>query len=547
MPSYAHEPFAYRRPPELNSTAVPRRPVVVVGAGPVGLTAAIDLGLHGVPVVVLDDADRVSIGSRAICWAKRTLEIWDRLGIGRRMVEKGVTWQVGRVYRGHHELYNFNLLPEAGHKLPAFINLQQYYVEHYLIERAAELADLIELRWKNEVIGLEPTPDGARLEVATPEGVYTLEADWVVAADGARSPIHTMLGLRMAGHVFEERFLIADVRMAVGFPAERRFWFAPPFHDGESVLLHRQPDDVFRIDFQLGPHADPVVERRPERVMPRVRAVVGEDTDVELEWCSVYSFRCARLERFVHGRIVFVGDAAHVVSPFGARGGNGGIHDADNLAWKLAMVIAGTAPASPLASYDEERGRGADENIQASSRTTSFMTPKTAAERSFRDAAVDLAQAFPFARGIVNGGRLSVPCSLAGLSLQTPDRDRVAGPMLPGMPAQDAPVSDAAGRPGWLLDHLGGRFTLLQFADGTMPAAPANALPRVVIADRSLDAGDATVLVDTDRLARERYGGAAGVTYLVRPDQHVAARFAHVDRDAIGRALARACGDEITT
>ncbi len=226
---------------------------------------------------------------------------------------------------------------------------------------------------------------------------------------------------------------------------------------------------ALRLDFQLGPDADPELERQPDRVMPRVRAVVGADTPVALEWCSVYSFRCARLERFVHGRVIFAGDSAHVVSPFGARGGNGGVQDADNLCWKLALVLAGEAPESLIATYDEERGRAADENILHSSRTTAFMTPRTGAERGLRDGVLALAAEAPFARALLNAGRLSRPCSLAGLSLQTPDADPFPGGPEPGTTCPDAPVTDAEGRPAWLLDRLGGSFTLLIFAGDAAP------------------------------------------------------------------------------
>jgi 3-(3-hydroxy-phenyl)propionate hydroxylase len=541
----SHPRFAHTPLPEAGR----RRPVVVIGAGPVGLTCAIDLATRGVPVVVLDDDDTVATGSRAICWAKRTLEIWDRLGVGSRMVEKGVTWSVGRVFHGDQELYRFDLLPESGHRRPAFVNLQQYYVEEYLIARAADFSDLISLRWKHEVAGLTQSAEGVRLDVATPDGAYVLDAEWVLAADGARSPTRTRMGLPFPGQRFEERFLIADVRMKADFPTERLFWFEPTFHAGQSALLHRQPDDVFRIDFQLGPEADPDLERTPERVMPRVRAVVGEDTPVTLEWCSVYSFRCARLERFVHGRVVFVGDSAHVVSPFGARGGNGGIQDADNLCWKLALVLAGEAPESLIATYDEERGRGADENILNSSRTTNFMTPKTKAERHLRDGVLDLAAEAPFARALLNAGRLSRPCSLAGLSLQTPDPvPQAAGPR-PGDPCVDAPVVDAAGQAGWLLDRLGGPFTLLVFAGpeapdlGRLPGLVPG-LRCVVVAGRPMTVPGAEVLRDAEGVAGLRYGAqpGSGPAYLIRPDAHVAARFAEVDAEQVAEALARASG-----
>ncbi len=536
--------FPYAPPPELRGAGSRRHPVVVVGAGPVGLTLAIDLASRGVPVTVLDDNDTVSVGSRAICWAKRTLEIWDRLGVGERMVIKGVTWSRGRVFHGDRELYRFDLLPEEGHRRPAFVNLQQYTVERYLVERAQDFPGLIDLRWKNEVADLRREDGGAVLDVATPDGRYRLEADWVVAADGARSPTRTRMGLPFEGQSFEERFLIADVRMEADFPSERLFWFEPTFHPGQSALLHRQPDGVFRIDFQLGPEADPVAERDPARVLPRVRAIVGEDVPVTLEWCSVYAFRCARLARFVHGRVVFVGDAAHVVSPFGARGGNGGVQDVDNLAWKLARVVQGTAPESLLATYDEERGHGADENILNSARATTFMTPKTPAERRLRDGVLALAADHPFARTLVNGGRLSRPCSLAGFALQTPDAAPWAGGVPPGTACPDAPVL-RDGEPDWLLNHLGGAFTLLVFG-AVDPTGLAIACPgaRVVMVVPPGEEGRCVAgerrLTDPAGLAHARYAGADGSLYLIRPDAHVAARFPTLDAAALAGAFHRA-------
>jgi 3-(3-hydroxy-phenyl)propionate hydroxylase len=543
MASYEYRHFPYIAPPELRGVAAKRRAVIIVGAGPVGLSAAIDLALHDIPVLLLDESDVVSVGSRAICWAKRTLEIWDRLGVAERMLAKGVTWSLGRVYHRDQELYSFNLAPEGGHKMPAFINLQQYYVEEFLVARASELANRIELRWKNKVTGISARADAVELEVDTPDGSYRLEADWVIAADGGRSTIRGMLGLPFSGETFEERFLIADVRMRADFPTERWFWFEPEFHRGESALLHRQPDDIFRLDFQLGPSADPELERQPERVLPRIRAVVGE-TPFELEWSSVYAFRCARMDRFVHGRVIFVGDSAHLVSPFGARGGNGGIQDADNLCWKLAAIVKGEAPAGLLDSYDEERGRGADENILNSRRTTNFMTPKSATERLFRDSILALARELPFARSLVNAGRLSKPCCLDGLSLQSEDAEALGGTMVPGTPCADAPILDASGRSGWLLEQLGGDFCLLVLADGRggVPDRAALArlepIPRLWVVSRNCV--DGSMLSDREGLVQARYGGTG--VYLIRPDQHVAARFRGFDPAAIQIALARALG-----
>jgi 3-(3-hydroxy-phenyl)propionate hydroxylase len=532
MARYVYKPFPYRRPAEL-SGGVQRRSVVIVGAGPVGLAAAIDLALHGIAVVVIDDNDGVSIGSRAICWSKRTLEIFDRLGVGERMLAKGVTWKVGRLFHGHREVYSFDLLPEPGHKMPAFVNLQQYYVEQYLVERCADFPDLIELRWKNRLVGLERREEGVKIEIGTPDGAYSLEADWLIACDGGRSTTRGLLGLDFAGRVFEERFLIVDVEMATDFPSERWFWFEPTFHGGQSALLHKQPDNIYRIDLQLGWDADPNEEKKPERVIPRIKAMVG-DRPFEIDWVSVYTFQCRRLERFVHGRVIFAGDSAHVVSPFGARGGNGGVQDVDNLAWKLAMAIKGEADENLIASYDDERIRAADENILNSSRSTNFMTPKSEIERIFRRAVLELAADHAFARRMVNSGRLSLPCSLNGLPLQTPaSAGRGAEP---GAVCPDAPIVGAQGERSFLLEHLGGAFKLLAIGDIEAPSLLG--LPIVRIGEGGL--------TDRDGLVESRLGRDA--LYLVRPDQHIAARFSTpIAPSIVARALARASGRVLET
>ncbi len=522
--------FGYRRSPDQDATTPVRRPVVVVGAGPVGLTAALDLARRAVPVVLLDDADRIGEGSRAICFAKRTLEIFGRLGVAGRMVEKGVTWQLGKVFHGPEQVYAFDLLPEGGHAMPAFINLQQYYVEQYLVEAVAA-TPAIDLRWRNKVTGLAPGADGARLTINTPDGPYMLEADWVIAADGARSTLRSLLGLDFAGEVFEDRFLIADVKMTGAFPAERWFWFDPPFHSGQSALLHRQPDDVWRIDLQLGWDADPEEEKRPEKVIPRIEKMLGH-RDFTLEWVSVYTFQCRRLARFVHGRTVFVGDAAHQVSPFGARGANSGIQDAENLAWKLALVIKGEAPESLIATYDLERGAAADENIAHSTRSTDFIAPRSAQEKRFRDAVLALARTAPFARRMVNSGRLSAP-STYDTPLSTPDVDRWAGAARLGAPLPDAAMRARDGRGTHLLSALGDGFTLLSFAPET---------PVRVQGVESLSIDDRGDLRDVEGQFRERCDATPGAAYLIRPDHHVAARWRRPAAAAIHAALARARG-----
>jgi 3-(3-hydroxy-phenyl)propionate hydroxylase len=513
--------YAFRPPPDLSAASPVRHPVVVIGAGPVGLALAIDLAMRGTKVVLLDDDATVSVGSRGICYAKRTLEIFDRLGCATPMLDKGVTWQVGKVFFGEGQVYSFDLLPEGGHRFPAFVNLQQYWLEKFLVDRAQALPGL-DLRWRNKVINVAAHADHVLLAVETPAGNYAIAADWVVACDGARSPTRKALGLDFKGRVFEDRFLIADVRMKAQFPTERWFWFEPPFHEGGSTLLHKQPDDLWRIDFQLGWGADPEAEKDPARVTARVRAMLGADVEFELEWVSVYTFQCRRIDRFRHGRVLFAGDAAHQVSPFGARGANSGVQDADNLGWKLALIASGNAPERLLDSYDAERTQAADENILASTRATDFITPKNAGARRLRDATLELARDHAFARRLVNSGRLSLPTHHAHSPLNTPDADEFAGGPPPGSPAFDAPDGS-----GWLLDRLKGGFTLLQF--GGDAHAGASIVPR----DRTL--------------AWQRYDARPGTVYLFRPDQHVCYRARRYDEAAIDTAIARATSPETAT
>jgi 3-(3-hydroxy-phenyl)propionate hydroxylase len=545
----------YARVPDQQRATPAHHPVIVVGAGPVGLSAAIDLAQSGVATLLLDDDDRLSTGSRAICFAKRTLEIFDRLGCGDRITDKGVSWNVGKVFFQDQHVYTFNLLPEDGHHRPAFINLQQYYVEGYLLERAQQLPNL-EIRWKSKVVGLTQDAARATLDVETPDGRYALTCDYLVAADGSRSPIRTSMGLESKGRVFRDRFLIADVRMKAEFPTERWFWFDPPFHPNQSVLLHRQPDNVWRIDFQLGWDADPAAERQPERVIPRVKALLGEDAAFDLEWCSVYTFACLRMERFRHGRVLFAGDSAHGVSPFGARGANSGVQDAENLAWKLRLVLAGKAPDHLLDTYACEREAAADENILASTRATDFITPKSEVSRTFRDAVLGLSKDCAFARRLVNSGRLSVPATLVDSPLNTKDTDVFTGVMVPGAAAADAPIV-CDGKAGWFLQHAGNSFTCVTFADGPLPAATASSLAALAEAPIPVDTivvapgyGNevsglwsdtlSDTVVDTQGLLALRYDGAPGTTYLLRPDQHVVARWRRLDPQAISAAVARA-------
>ncbi len=539
---YVRQTYAFDRPDELDSAERTHVPVIIVGAGPIGMAMGLDLAQQGIRSIILDDDNKVSVGSRAICWSKRALEIMDRLGCGERMLDKGVTWNLGKVFFGDRKdpVYGFNMLEDEDQQFPGFINLQQYYVEEYLIEEI-EIRELTGIRWENEVTNVQQTSDGATVSVSTPEGDYKLDCDYVIAADGSRSVIRKILGFEFGGETFQDHFLIADIKMKADFPTERWFWFDPPFNRGQSALLHKQPDDVWRLDFQLGWDIDREEELKPENVSRRIRAMMGEDFEFEFEWVSIYTFQCRQMDRFVHDRVIFVGDAAHLVSPFGARGANSGLQDVDNLGWKLALILNGKAPASLLESYNDERVEAARENILNSTRATDFITPKSETSRIFRDAALELAREWPFARRFVNSGRLSVACIHADSNLNTADRYTFNSKLVPGSPGIDAPLT-VNGKESWFLKLIGKEFTGVYFARDRKNAPRGaselehDSIPvkTIVISSGSWD------LADHKGLLRQRLDGQPGSYHLFRPDQHLVARWRKFDPQAVRSAVTRA-------
>lgn len=508
-------------PPPSSPGLIEQAPVTIVGGGPVGLAMALDLGLRGHPVVLLNRLDFIVAWSKAICFSKRTLDILDRLGVGQAVVDRSVVWNVGKVFWGDRKdpIYQFDMLPVKDQKRPGFVNLQQYHLESILLDALLRLPN-VDLRWGHEVTGVVPGDDAVRLEVRAGDTCYAIDTDWLIACDGNRSPVRDMLGLDFEGRVFEDNFLIADIRMKDERPSERWFWFDPPFNPGQSALLHKQPDDIWRLDFQLGWNIDREAAVKPENVEPYIRAMLGPDVAFEEDWYSIYTFQCRRMARFVHDRVIFAGDSAHLVSPFGARGCNGGMADIDNLGWKLDLILRGAAPGPLLESYDHEATRTADENILNSTRSTDFLTPKSPVSRAFRDAVLELAETCSFARPFVNSGRLSTAVSYPHSPLNTPDREAWGGGIPPGSPALDGPLGD-----GWLLDRLGLGFVLM--ADGWTGPVPEGCT--------LLDCGDSPVVC-------ERYAIEPGSAVLFRPDQYVAARWRDPAPGDVANAIARAKG-----
>ncbi|MSQ60233.1 MAG: FAD-binding monooxygenase [Betaproteobacteria bacterium] len=405
LPQYTFVP-----PPELADGSVRRYPIVIAGGGLAGLTLACDLASRGVACVLLDEDDTVGVrgaSSRGIVYAQKSLEIFARLGIYEQIRAKGVTWSVGRTFDGDREVYSFNRQLASASLQPPFINIQQFYIEAFLVERIQTLG-CADLRWRNMVTGVEQRDDHVRLMVETPAGAYELEAQWLIDATGANSPIRDALGLDAHASRSPDRWCITDVRFKKSFPAERWTWIRAPFNDGRAVWQHLMADNVWRVDFQMGQDADPEYVSRPDVAAQRLRAYLGEDLEFEFVWIGPYQYRDHLLDEFKVWRVFFIGDSAHVVSPFGARGGNSGIQDAANLAWKLALVQSGEADERLLDSYHDERRAAAVENLQVARRTARFLASLSPAEKLFRQAVLDLAREHAFARALVDTGRMSV-------------------------------------------------------------------------------------------------------------------------------------------
>jgi 3-(3-hydroxy-phenyl)propionate hydroxylase len=538
--------YPFQAPPEIASGEPSHHPVVIVGAGLTGLTAACALAQYGIPAVLLDEDNTVGVkgaSSRGICYTQKSLEIFERLGVYGRIAAKGIQWSVGRTFAGADEVYSFDLRQQSAYNLstqPPFINIQQFYIEGYLVDRIYELGH-VDLRWQNRVTAFRQDGEGATLSVTTPAGDYELRADYVVDATGSHSPFRKWVGASVTAKKGDDRWCIADVRFTKTPPVERHTWIEAPFNENRAVWQHLMGDNVWRIDYQMAPDADPAEVSREEVVRERLARQFGEDAGIEIVWVGPYAYRSECVDRMRHGRVFFMGDAAKVVSPFGARGGNTGIADADNLAWKLAAVLQGRAAPALLDSFHEERHEAAQQNVLVTNRTARFLRPATPAEKRFRDAALGLARQHAFARQFVNTGRMAI----ANPYTRSSACDRTGGQSVQNVAFQWADGS--RGEVNDLLRWADGRLLVLSF--GT--ASPA-ALARLRGLAQTAPVRCVQVLGPQDRPGaiehvRDPQGHLQGACHvfghawaLVRPDSYVAATGEAVDASlvhAVGRAL----------
>jgi 3-(3-hydroxy-phenyl)propionate hydroxylase len=516
--------------------------VVVAGAGPVGLTEALELARHGVRCVVVDDKSTLSEGSRAICIARHSLEIMQQLGLAQRLVAKGLGWTHGTSFYVTHPVYRLEMPHSADERFFPMYNLQQQYIEQFLVEAATQ-NPLIDVRWQSRVTGIELVESGARLTLDTPAGPYQLHTRYVLAADGARSALRHLLGLKLHGDAYEGRYVIVDIRMASEYPTERRAYFDPPANPGATVLIHKQPDDLWRVDYQLRDDESEAEALQESTVRQRVAAIlrmIGERAAWDLEWWSLYKAYSLALDDYRHGPVLFLGDAAHLVPIFGVRGLNSGLADAMNAAWKLAYVIQGVAPGKLLDSYSRER-RGATLDVfDNAAKSTRFMTPPTRGYRLMRDAALSLAVHHETTRPLVNP-RQSSPYTYADsplTALRERDREFRTGPV-----AGAALVNRRLAPERYLLDRLGPGFSGVYFSDdGRVPAALQALFGDLAVGGETFQPIVIGRDVPGESQTFEAYGAANGSFYLVRPDRHVAARWRRVVPDEVRRVFRQVLG-----
>ncbi|EHN66225.1 FAD-dependent monooxygenase [Comamonas testosteroni] len=541
-----HKPWlASRHPGEQN------HPVVIVGTGPVGLTTALEIARHGQRCVVLESELQVSEGSRAIVFTRRSMEILQQVGVAQRVTETGLPWCYGNsIYRGQRVFRMENARADDDRFFP-MINLQQQYLEEYLVD-AVQANPLIELRWGNRVNKVEQKGEQVLVEVDTPEGSYELRADWLVACDGARSGIRTAMSLLMEGASYEGRFVIADIRIDLPLPTERLAFFDPSWNPGNTILMHREPHGIWRVDYQLPAGEDPEDALRPESLKARIDAqleMIGfGGTPWEMDWSSVYSARALTLPDYVHGRVIFAGDAAHMLPIFGVRGANTGFQDAQGLGWRLALVAKGVASAALLQSYSSERVGAAREIVEEAGKSTRFMAPPSRGFRLLRDAVLSLSLSQPFV-GPLYHWRTSRPHEYGNSPLNSMGDDNL---LFKAGPAHGAPPLNVRFAPdSYLLDHLGGGFDLLYFTSGKAIAAELQAVVAgvrargvavrlVAVSSHAASAIDGADLVldDSEGRCRARYGVMAdGAAYLLRPDQHVCARWMALDANRLQAAF----------
>ena len=518
-----------------------KKKVVIVGAGPAGMVTALELARHGVSSVVLASELQFSQGSRAIVFTRRSMEILQQVGVAHRVTENGLPWRCGNsIFRGQ-KVFRMETPIDPDDRFFPMINIQQQYLEEYLHDACAA-NPLIDFRWGNKLVLAEQSAGSVTAHIDTSAGPYQLETEWLVAADGGRSEIRSAMNLKLEGASFESIFVIADIRIDLPFPTERLAFFDPDWNRGNTILMHKEPHGIWRVDYQLPPGETPEDALRPESLQQRIDAqlkMIGfEGTPWEMDWSSVYSARTLTLPQYVHDRIVFTGDAAHLLPIFGVRGANTAFQDAQSLGWHLAYVLNGISPEKLMGNHSQERVGAAREIITEAGKSTRFMAPPSRGFRLLRDAVLSLSLTEEFVRPLYHW-RTSRPHEYKHSALNSMSDDNAqftGGPAL-GAPPQNVQLQ----QDDFLLDHLGGGFDLVYVAPNqsipkdllqAIVEAKNNGVPLKLLAitQENVDVlGADKTLFDPQQRFQLRYDVSAGGAYLFRPDQHVCARWLQLD------------------
>jgi 3-(3-hydroxy-phenyl)propionate hydroxylase len=545
---------AFRRPPEMDG-ATPTHAVVVVGAGPIGLVHALDLCRQGVKPVLIEADAQVCGGSRALVLTKRSMEIIEQVGVADAFLEGALTWDKGRSYYRGHVVHELKIPGSVDDRFAPMTSQPQNIMEQRLVDAALRAG--VDIRWQTRVTALRTDTSGVTLTLDTPAGEYELRSEWLVASDGARSTIRQLQNLRYEGRSYSGRFVIIDFQIALDAPTARRCYFDPPWLPNHSVLFHKSPYGVWRLDYQVPDDVSDEEALREERLRSHIQAhldYIGVDAPWEIEWATLYKPNTLSLARYNHDRVMYCGDAAHLLPVFGVRGMNTGLQDANNLAWKLAAVVKGIAPSSILDSYSDERVADAMQICFNAARSTRLMAPPTRGYRIMRDAVLQLSASKDFTRPLLHW-RTSHPIDYKQSPLTTADTKDARfedGPR-PGAPARNVCINPEASPKRWLFDDFAPGFQVMVFGDGAGELARirsdaatlrARGVPvRILsIVTEAVSAPGVDAVVN-DSLGRIHtlWGAKSGTVYVLRPDQHVAARWrtgsGHRLVDAVDRAL----------